>query len=161
MKKIIKRLFKTFVVLKKYDEGDLEVKKKSKKNKPLTYEEAVRGIKELKAFLMGKGEANENFGTVLKDGSLKSIIDSLEQVVYNTPLYGGVEEKAAALLIKIVKSHPFVDGNKRIGAFLAGLLLEKNGRPANKEVLILAAVLSASSSGQEEELIKIIASCLS
>jgi len=32
-------------------------------------------------------------------------------------LYGSVEEKAAHLLYFMVKNHPFIDGNKRSGAY--------------------------------------------
>jgi prophage maintenance system killer protein len=34
-----------------------------------------------------------------------------------TDVYPSVEEKAAHLLYFIVKNHPFVDGNKRTGAY--------------------------------------------
>ena len=38
-------------------------------------------------------------------------------------LYPSPEEKAAALIESIVKNHPFIDGNKRIGYVLMRLIL--------------------------------------
>ena len=42
-------------------------------------------------------------------------------------LYPDLPAKAAALLHSLVLNHPFVDGNKRIGAAAAELTLELNG----------------------------------
>ncbi len=45
----------------------------------------------------------------------------------NKELYPSPKKKAAALIESIVKNHPFVDGNKRVGYVLMRLLLlEKN-----------------------------------
>ena len=41
--------------------------------------------------------------------------------------YPSVEEKAAAYLYNIVRLHPFVDGNKRLGYVLAKYFLKENG----------------------------------
>lgn len=41
-------------------------------------------------------------------------------------MYPSIEEKAANLLYLVTKNHSFVDGNKRIAAFLFILFLEKN-----------------------------------
>ncbi len=40
------------------------------------------------------------------------------QTMFGNPLYRSREEKAAHLLYFIIKDHPFLDGNKRIGSFL-------------------------------------------
>lgn len=42
-------------------------------------------------------------------------------------LYPDLPSKAAALLHSLVSNHPFVDGNKRVGALASELLLEVNG----------------------------------
>lgn len=42
-------------------------------------------------------------------------------------LYPDVEVKAAALMHSLVMNHPFVDGNKRVGAVAAELFLSLNG----------------------------------
>lgn len=42
-------------------------------------------------------------------------------------LYPDLYHKAAALLDSLVRNHPFVDGNKRVGIAAAGLFLRRNG----------------------------------
>ena len=42
-------------------------------------------------------------------------------------LYPDLADKAAALLHSLVMNHPFVDGNKRVGAMAAELFLAING----------------------------------
>jgi death on curing protein len=42
-------------------------------------------------------------------------------------LYADIAAKAAALMHSIVMNHPFVDGNKRVGAMAAELFLIGNG----------------------------------
>ena len=42
-------------------------------------------------------------------------------------LYPDIYHKAAALLDSLVRNHPFVDGNKRVGIAAAGLFLLRNG----------------------------------
>ena len=42
-------------------------------------------------------------------------------------LYPTIEQKAARLGFGIIKNHPFVDGNKRIGLFVMLTFLELNG----------------------------------
>lgn len=44
------------------------------------------------------------------------------------PYYRGVFEKAGALLRSMVKNHPFVDGNKRLGLTATFVFLAINGR---------------------------------
>lgn len=42
-------------------------------------------------------------------------------------LYPTIFAKAAALGYSIIRNHPFVDGNKRVGLIAMGLFLEVNG----------------------------------
>ena len=42
-------------------------------------------------------------------------------------LYREFPEKAAALMYSLVMNHPFVDGNKRVGAHAALIFLMANG----------------------------------
>jgi hypothetical protein len=53
-----------------------------------------------------------------KDKGLDSAIGAVYQTFGGMDLYPSVEQKAAHLLYFVVKNHAFVDGNKRIGAFL-------------------------------------------
>jgi fido (protein-threonine AMPylation protein) len=52
-----------------------------------------------------------------QNGSVDGILGNVMQSFGGKELYGSVEEKAAHLLYFMVKNHPFVDGNKRSGAY--------------------------------------------
>lgn len=54
-------------------------------------------------------------------------IDLIYQTIFDISLYPTIEAKAARLCYTIVKSHAFVDGNKRTGFLSMVLLLERNG----------------------------------
>ena len=56
-------------------------------------------------------------------GLLESAINRPFQTFDNKDLYPNPVQKAAALIESIVKNHPFVDGNKRIGYVLMRLML--------------------------------------
>ena len=43
-------------------------------------------------------------------------------------LYPDLFAKAAALLDSLIRNHPFVDGNKRVGITATGLFLRRNGQ---------------------------------
>jgi len=73
---------------------------------------------------------------IRKTGGDYGIRDStlLESALYNAlstfdgiELYPSIEEKCANICFCIVKNHPFVDGNKRMGIFIMLILLEYNG----------------------------------
>lgn len=61
-------------------------------------------------------------------------VDLLESALYNAfatfdgiELYKTVEEKCANICFGIIKNHPFLDGNKRMGIYVMLTLLEFNG----------------------------------
>ena len=89
---------------------------------PLGYDEARRMVDRLAEKFGG----SDLFGRE-KDDSLKGALGAVMQTFGGTDLYPSVEEKAANLLYFLIKDHPFVDGNKRIGAALFLWFLEKNG----------------------------------
>jgi len=68
---------------------------------------------------------NELFGKE-KDESFKSSINTIFQTFNAVEVYPSLEEKAANLLYFIVKNHSFIDGNKRIGAFIFLYFLRKD-----------------------------------
>lgn len=81
-------------------------------------------------------------GLVHDAGLLDSALSLPRQGQYRTTL-----DKAAALLRSMVKNHPFVDGNKRIGVLTAMLFLYRNGYTVtadNAEVLRFTLGLAAS-----------------
>lgn len=65
-------------------------------------------------------------------------------------LYAGVIEKAAALGFSLVKNHPFVDGNKRVGHAAMETFLILNGYE-----------IQASVDEQEEVILKVAAGKMS
>lgn len=61
------------------------------------------------------------------DGMLESALSAPFQSYAGQEAYTSVIEKAARLCYGLVKDHPFVDGNKRIGIHTALVFLEING----------------------------------
>ncbi len=63
------------------------------------------------------------------------------------PYYRGVFENAGALLRSMVKNHPFVDGNKRLGLTATFVFLAMNGRilvASNDELVEFARELAGT-----------------
>jgi len=109
-------------LLDDYDYKRIKISRTSKEEKfVLSYEAAVKGVKQLKNKFVG----SSLFGA-MRDQSFKSSIASIYQTFGGKDLYPSVEEKAVNLLYFIVKNHSFVDGNKRIAASIFLWFLEKN-----------------------------------
>lgn len=60
-------------------------------------------------------------------GMLDSALSNPFQSFGNEELYPSVQAKAAQLCFGIVKNHPMVDGNKRLGAHVMLVFLALNG----------------------------------
>ncbi len=60
-------------------------------------------------------------------GLLGSAAARPQTSVFGEDAYGGLYEKAAALLQSIVKNHPLIDGNKRLGWLATAVFLDLNG----------------------------------
>lgn len=60
-------------------------------------------------------------------GGLESALARPQMTFGGEDLYKDVPEKAGALWHSLVANHPFVDGNKRIGAMAAEFFLGLNG----------------------------------
>lgn len=60
-------------------------------------------------------------------GLLESAASRPRTTVFGEDAYADVWLKAAALLQSVVKNHPLVDGNKRLGWLSTGVFLEING----------------------------------
>lgn len=58
---------------------------------------------------------------------LNSALNSPFQTFDGAWLYPDIEEKAARLAYTLIKNHPFIDGNKRIGILAMLTFLEWNG----------------------------------
>lgn len=61
------------------------------------------------------------------EGLLDSALSAPFQGFDSTDLYPSLQQKAARLCFGLVKNHPFVDGNKRIGAHAMLVFLAVNG----------------------------------
>ena len=61
------------------------------------------------------------------DGLLESALEAPFQEFGGVSVYPSVQQKAARLGFGLIKNHPFVDGNKRIGAHAMLVFLELNG----------------------------------
>ena len=64
------------------------------------------------------------------------------------PSTGSVQSKAAQLGFGLIRNHPFVDGNKRIGAHAMLVFLELNGIVLRYEQQELIDIILAVASGE-------------
>jgi hypothetical protein len=112
------RLFAdTWFSLDAYDKEALTPMKVTKRSVALTAKALMAGVAVLKSELIDKGEATDNFATERNQNAVEAIVGNVMQSFGRTAVYPSVEEKAAHLLYFIIKNHPFVDGNKRTGAY--------------------------------------------
>lgn len=107
----------TWLSLDAYDTGKLATKGATKKHVVLTATKLEKSLAEFKTALTEKGEASEHFGRERHPESIDGIVGNVMQSFGGKELYETAEEKAAHLLYFMVKNHPFVDGNKRSGAY--------------------------------------------
>jgi prophage maintenance system killer protein/prophage antirepressor-like protein len=163
MLEIIEKYALVWRWIEEYDTGKIEANITRKERKKISYEEAIEAIAELKNYLIERNEASEIFGIERDRGLFDSALNTIYQSFGGEELYPSFEEKAANLLYLIIKNHPFVDGNKRIGALLFLKFLYEN---LSKEELFqkfnsntltaLCYLVAASPAEQKEQLIKLI-----
>jgi len=123
---IVKTYIDSLRLLKLYDDQRLTVGKlKSKSKFQLDYQTTIQNINELKTRLLKQSLASENFG-MENSHRLEGLIGAISQTFDGRELYPSIEEKAAHLLYFVIKDHPFIDGNKRIGSTLFIYFLSKN-----------------------------------
>lgn len=116
----------TWLSLDAYDKDRLSTKGITKKQISLDSKELEQGISRLKTDLINKGEATEIFAQERTRNNIEGIIGNVMQSFDGLDLYPTLEEKAAHLFYFIVKNHPFIDGNKRSGAFAFVWFLQKH-----------------------------------
>ncbi len=160
---------KALSILKQYDDGNLRRQKKGKVKFVLTTESCRQIIKELKKILANKKGVGNLFGQEYA-GKFDGIIGGINQTYDGKQLYASIEEKAAHLLYFAVKDHPFVDGNKRIAAFLFVYFLSRNNysRGKNREIKIsenalvaLVLLIAISNPKEKEVMINLITNLIS
>lgn len=126
----------------------------------ITYKDAIEKISYLR-----KTYGNSPLFGKEKDDSFKSSISTIYQTFDKKDLYPSIEEKAANLLYLVTKNHSFVDGNKRIAAFLFLFFLEKNNllfkengekRIPDNALVALTLMIAVSQPNEKETMIKVI-----
>ncbi len=151
---LVKAFAGTWFSLDAYDKSSFPKKGHSKKQVKITAEELTNAIRELKTDLIKKKEATEIFGQGRSTGSVEGIIGNVFQSAFGKDVYPTTEEKAAHLLYFMVKNHPFVDGNKRSGAFAFVWFLRKAGllrASLTPEALTSITLLVAESNPKDKE----------
>ena len=148
-------------VLDKYDHEQLKITGTEKKQKfRIDIEQARKAIEALRK----KFKSSSLFGKE-KDDSFQSSVATIYQTFDKKELYPSVEEKAAHLLYFVVKNHSFVDGNKRIAAFLFVWFLERNGllyrkdgskRLADNALVALTLLIAESKAEEMVMMVKVI-----
>ncbi|MEK7074842.1 MAG: virulence protein RhuM/Fic/DOC family protein, partial [Patescibacteria group bacterium] len=151
----------TWLSLAAYDEEKLPEKGVTKKSVALTGERLEQALVDFKFSLTAKGEITELFGVERHKQAVSGIVGNVMQSFGGTPVYNTVEEKAAHLLYFMVKNHPFVDGNKRSGAYSFIWFLNKAGAldrskitPATLTALTL--FVAESDAKHKEKMIRLI-----
>ncbi len=170
---------KALSLLKQYDDGNLKRQRKGKAKFILKIDNCRQIIKELKnklarldfrldpieserAARLADKKDKRGVGSLFGQeyaGKFEGIIKGLYQSYAGKKFYASLEEKAAHLLYFCIKDHPFVDGNKRIAAFLFVYFLDRNNysRTRNKEMkisenaLVALVLLVAISNPKEKE----------
>ena len=160
-KRLIADYAKAWALLTQYDNHQISAPKNISQTKyVLTHDEVIEAIESLRQQLAKKLSDSQLYGRERQEG-LRAIIGALYQTYAHKPLYPSIEHRAAHLLYFVVKDHPFVDGNKRIGAYLfiyflsrTNYLLKKNGeKKINDNALVALTLLVAQSDPQEKDVI--------
>ena len=162
---LIKLFSDTWLSLDAYDKDTLKIKGATKKRVALTSEALQERLAELKIVLMKKGEATELFGAERQREAVAGIVGNVMQSFGGKPVYPTVEEKAAHLLYFMVKNHPFVDGNKRSGAYafvwflkMARILDTKRITPP--ALTALTILVAESNPKDKEKMIRLVLTLL-
>ncbi len=152
-------------LLDQYDHQQLKIRHTTKKIPfVLTYKAARRAIDKLGEQSRKKGQPVALFGRE-KDQSFKGSLGAIYQTFEGKEVYASIEEKAAHLLYFVIKNHSFIDGNKRIGAFLflwfldtGGILYAGNGHKRIGDNALVALTLMIAESRPEDKdiIIKVI-----
>jgi prophage maintenance system killer protein len=151
----------TWVSLDAYDKDNLVTVGNTKKQVNLTAKQLNKFLSEFKEELIKKGEATDIFGRERQKDVLAGIIGNVMQSYSGKALYFTIEEKAAHLLYFIVKNHPFIDGNKRSGAFAFVWFLRKAGLLNRSKITppaltALTLFIAESDPKNKERMIKVV-----
>lgn len=82
------------------------------------------------------------------EGLLESALAAPFQTFGREPVYPSLQAKAAQLGFGLIRNHPFVDGNKRIGAHTMLVFLAVNGIELSYEQQELIDIVLSVAAGQ-------------
>lgn len=82
------------------------------------------------------------------EGLLESALAAPFQTFGGEPVYPSLQAKAAQLGFGLIRNHPFVDGNKRIGAHTMLVFLAMNGIELRYEQQELIDIVLSVAAGQ-------------
>lgn len=152
---LIKTFANTWLSLDKYDKDVLPTTGNIEKDTKITAKNFEKDLEIFKNELIKKNEATELFATERKNGNLESIFCNIFQSFGGVDVYKTLEEKASNLLYFMIKNHPFVDGNKRSGAYSFIWFLKKNNilniNKINPQTLTILTILIAESNPKDKE----------
>lgn len=152
---LVRMFADTWMSLDAYDKEALDLKKPTKKKVALTGAKLAESVAVLKNELMCKGEATDLFATERNRNALEGIVGNVMQAFAGADVYPSVESKAAHLLYFIVKNHPFIDGNKRTGAYAFVWFLSRakvlDTRRLTPEALTALTLLIAESNPRDKD----------
>lgn len=156
----------TWLSLDAYDKELLPKGKLTKKVVDLTAEQIVSSLSEFKTELLSRSEATDIFGIERNRGDVAGIVGNVFQSFGGKELYETAEEKAAHLLYFIVKNHPFVDGNKRSGAFVFIWFLKQTDildikKLTPSALTALTILVAESDPAHKEKIVKLILDLIS
>ena len=89
----------------------------------------MRTLSKLQVLLLHEQLIDSTGGThgLRDEGLLESALTAPFQSFAGQSAYPSLQQKAARLCFGLVKNHPFIDGNKRIGAHVMLVFLALNG----------------------------------
>jgi prophage maintenance system killer protein len=167
---VVRRYARSWRLLRAYDEDRLpaEPERPVRPFASLDITAARAAIRQLRGDLVARGEDPGLAGQERGD-ALASILLSIEQTFDGEPLYPSVESRAAHLLYFVIKDHPLVDGNKRVGSLLFLEFLRRNkalltatGMPrfSDNAVVALALLVAESDPTHKSLIIRLVLNLL-
>ena len=152
---LIKTFANTWLSLDKYDKDVLPTTGNIEKDTKITAKNFEKDLEIFKNELIKKNEATEFFATERVNGNLENIFCNVFQSFDGIDVYKTLEEKASNLLYFMIKNHPFIDGNKRSGAYSFIWFLRKNNilniNKINPQTLTILTILIAESNPKDKE----------
>ncbi|MDP1743529.1 MAG: virulence protein RhuM/Fic/DOC family protein [Candidatus Amesbacteria bacterium] len=158
---LVKMFASTWLSLDAYDKSKLPISGVTKKQVIFSARELKSALSQLKSEI-----DSDIFGVERISGAVDGIVGNVFQSFANQDVYPNIEEKAAHLLYFMVKDHPYMDGNKRSGAFAFIWFLKKakildTSRITPEALTALTLLVAESEPKNKDRIISIILQLLS